>query len=57
MLLWAPPRDSVERSWGQSLHGLNLESRGCTHCVAPEAACELKAHAEAKFHMYYFALC
>jgi hypothetical protein len=29
-----------------------LKSRGGAHHVAPEAAAELKAQAEAKFHMY-----
>jgi hypothetical protein len=29
-----------------------LESCGGAHCVAPEAATEVKAQAEAKFHMY-----
>jgi hypothetical protein len=31
-----------------------MESRGGTHRVASEAVAELKARAEAKFHMYYF---
>jgi hypothetical protein len=42
---------------GLSLHGHDSESCGGTHRVAPEAAAELKAQVEAKFHMYYFVLC
>jgi hypothetical protein len=38
------------------LISLNLESHGGAHRVAPEAASELKAQAEAKFHMYCFVL-
>jgi hypothetical protein len=30
--------------------------RGGSHHVAPEAMSGLKAHAEAKFHMYYIGL-
>jgi hypothetical protein len=40
MLLQAPPLDS--------------ESCGGAHCVAPEAASKLKAHAEDKLHMHCF---
>jgi hypothetical protein len=47
-------RDSVVTPWGWNLHGCDSESRGGTHHVAPEAASELKAQAEAKFHIYYF---
>jgi hypothetical protein len=43
-------------SWGLILQGLDSESRGGAHCVAPEAASELNAQAEAKFHKYYFIL-
>jgi hypothetical protein len=54
IILWVSPRDLVVRPWGQSLHGHDLESHSGSHHVAPEAAVELKAQTEAKFHMYYF---
>jgi hypothetical protein len=44
------------RSRAKSLHGRDMESRGGAHRVAPEATSELKAQAEAKFHMYCFVL-
>jgi hypothetical protein len=50
MVLWALPWYSVVRMQGQGLHDLNLESCGGAHRVAPEAASEEKAQAEAKFH-------
>jgi hypothetical protein len=49
ILLWALP-------WDSAVHGLNWESRGGAHHVAPEAVSEIKAQAEAKFHMYFFVL-
>jgi hypothetical protein len=55
MTLQVPMWDSVVRPWGQSLHGRDSESCGGTHHVAPEATVELVAHAEPKFHMYYFS--
>jgi hypothetical protein len=55
MTLQVPMWDSVVRPWGQSLHGRDLESYDGTHHVAPEATVELVAHAEPKFHMYYFS--
>jgi hypothetical protein len=42
---------------GSRLHGFDWESHDGVHRVALEVASELKAHAEAKFHMYYFVLC
>jgi hypothetical protein len=55
--LWVPRWDSVVRSWGKSLHGLDMESYGGARHVAPEAMFELKVQTEAKFHMYCFVLC
>jgi hypothetical protein len=52
IVLWALPRDSMARLWGESLNDLDGESRGGAHRVAPEATSEVKAQAEAKFHMY-----
>jgi hypothetical protein len=43
------------RPWGYSLHGHDTKSDGGTHRVALEVVAELKAQAEAKFHMYYFS--
>jgi hypothetical protein len=56
MLLWVLPQDLVVRTWGSSVDRLDLESRGGTQRVAPEAAYELKAQAEAKLHMYCYVL-
>jgi hypothetical protein len=52
MVLWALQEDSAVRLRGQSLHDLNWESCGGAHRVAPKATSEVKAQAEAKFHMY-----
>jgi hypothetical protein len=52
MVLWALLRDSAVRLSGLSLHGLDWESHGGAHRVAPETVSEVKAQAEAKFHMY-----
>jgi hypothetical protein len=57
MLLRVPPWDWVVRLWVKSLHSVNCESHGGAHGVAPKAASELKAWADAKFHMYCFILC
>jgi hypothetical protein len=56
MLLRALLQDSMVRSWGKSLHGLDWESCGGAHHVAPVVVSEIKAQAEAKFHMYLFIL-
>jgi hypothetical protein len=48
-------RDLVVRPWGWNVHGHDSESRGGTNHVAHEAAAELEAQTEAKFHMYYFS--
>jgi hypothetical protein len=37
--------------WGQSLHDFDPESHSGAHYIAPEAAPEIKAQAEAKLHM------
>jgi hypothetical protein len=34
------------------LHNLDWDSRGGAHCVAPEAASEVKTQVKAKFHIY-----
>jgi hypothetical protein len=52
MVLWALPLDSAVRSWSESLHDLDWESRGGAHSVAPEATSEVKAQTETKFYMY-----
>jgi hypothetical protein len=57
MLLWVSPWDSVVRPWGYNLYGHDSESHGGTHHVAPKAAVELKAQAEAMFNMRCFVLC
>jgi hypothetical protein len=56
MLLWVPLQDLVVRPWGTSLHERDSTSHGGVHHVGLEAAFELKAHVEAKFHIYYFVL-
>jgi hypothetical protein len=43
MSIRVPPRDSVVRPRGQSLHGRDSESYGGTHRLAPKAAAKLKA--------------
>jgi hypothetical protein len=52
MLLRALLRDLVCMLWGQSLHDLDQEYCGGAHRVTLEATSEVKAQAEAKFHMY-----
>jgi hypothetical protein len=52
MVLWALLRDLAEILYAQSAHNLDWESHGDAHCVAPEAASDVKAQAKAKFHMY-----
>jgi hypothetical protein len=44
------------RPWGTSLHERDSTSHGGVHHVGLKAASELKAHVDAKFHIYYFVL-
>jgi hypothetical protein len=53
MVLLALPWDSAVKLWGYSLDGLDWESHGGAHRVAPEAVSEVKTQAEAKYHMYW----